>query len=149
MSIRVTQMEFADTPRFIRRRHGYRHPMLHRKLISFVDGRRRFQPPHHPHATLFVITDEFRLRPAARALSSLTQKDFGSAVAHRSETWWFAFFVAPVPGLVPAEFCKPLERFDNVRYVKNGSQPFNFHGVTFKSSGALISCRMFVGTANP
>src|SRR5215510_3543452 len=106
----MTQVELAHVPRLIRWRHRHCHSVFQRELIRFINCGRRFQPPTHPHASGFIITDEFWHWASARTLRALAQKDFRFSVAHCAK----GRRVAPIPSLLPAKLFKPFEGLGDI-----------------------------------
>src|SRR5215467_999865 len=119
MAIRMPQMHFTHSPRFVGRGHGDIESRRDAHPVHLIDV---FDPQRHPHALvgrfIAVVGEGSRVQAfAAPALCALAQKYANLAGFDRSKRGG----TAPVPKLLPAPGCKPCEAGGDVGNIQYGS----------------------------
>src|SRR3954452_21831556 len=85
MAIRMPDMELADSPRFVGRRHRHVEPELDRSCVRRLHVFECLHEPRHPHIVRRLVERECGPPHSARALTVATKEELRVARSNAGE----------------------------------------------------------------
>lgn len=139
MTVRVAEMELADAPRFVGRRHRHLQAELDAEVVQRVDLLRCAEEPRHPDASCRLVEGKGRRVCPPRSLTVPAQEDLGGSARDPSEPRLTLAFI-PLEGRLPPEQLKPGETFAHVGHIENRSDEMHCHvGPTLVRCAELLA----------